>query len=122
MTQKKDAAKIVSIQGSDEEKKEAVRASMITEKIQFLNLKGEILRKRARFMASHEKICVALSAIPLGDDSEFEKNEPVKLIISQGYKDDICKISNPVVLREVLTQVLSKIENVVFELDEELIK
>lgn len=124
MTQKKDAAKVVEMTGREETPQEAqTRASLISEKIEYWNRKTELLRKRTRFMYSHEKLTVALASIPVADDNgEFEKKEPMRLTISEGYKDEICKISNPVVLREVLESALVKIEKAVFELDEELIK
>lgn len=115
-TQKAKSEKPVVKLNPDEQ-----RIQKLSEQIEFFNKKHEILKKRNRFQLTGERLGESLKSIPNEDDQEFEKKEPFKMIISEGYNNTLCTISNPLVLRDIITEVMKKIEDRVFALDEELI-
>jgi len=93
----------------------------LTEKINYFKVKNELLKKKRRFDNTQKDLIAALEKIDNSNDFDFTNEDEIKFKIIQDYNTEICSISNPFVIGEILNAVLSKIDEKLISIDSEIL-
>ncbi len=91
---------------------------ILKEKIAIYEAKSEAIKRRKIFVEKKEQ----LKGVNFkGKENDFE-NDDLKLILSEGYNKELFRLSNPVIIRDVIEFVINKIDSKIMELEIEISK
>jgi len=93
----------------------------LADQIKHFNRMAQLARVRARFIDTKDQL-KELEFNHVTSINNFENNDSLKLVLKEGYNNEILSISNDFILSEFRSFLLERIEGKIKEIDVELLK
>lgn len=93
----------------------------LTSQIKYFNRMANLSKVRGKFIETKDEL-EALEFKNSESLESFENQESLKLVLKQGYNNDVFSVSNEFILSEFKTFMIEKINSKIAQIDAEILK